>query len=116
MSLHRVLADEQPSSHLLVAEALGNQLQDLELARGDAERIDAALVGDERTGRYLHLNGHRHLDLLGDDDPSGERQTKPDAGGGKHGGDERRVNFERVLDDEKAVLDEAHGDYQEPAA
>ena len=69
---------------------------------------DARGVGDEGS-----LSRHRHRHFLDHHRSPREPQAEPDAGGGEGGGDQRAVNLDRVLDHEKAVLNELHrGDQQ----
>ncbi len=48
MGLDRVFADEESLGDLPVRQAVGDEAEDLELARGDAELPLAALVDGER--------------------------------------------------------------------
>src|SRR5688500_8081609 len=99
MRLHRVLADVQPLGDLSIAEPCRERLQDLELARRDAELRDAGLVARERSrGRHRYLaHDDRLARLL-------QLQTEPDAQRREKRGDDATVDLERMLDDQKAIL------------
>ena len=53
--LHRIFADKQALRHLAGAEALGDQVQDLEFPWGDAERVDLGLDRLEVSGTAVSI-------------------------------------------------------------
>src|SRR5271166_6878713 len=109
MSLHRVFADEEPVGNLPITQPGGNEPENLQLARSDAELAYARLIDNERTrGQRRYFPDDRFCDdcLLDDDRRllSGEGLSEPDAESGKQDGDQRAVNLHRMLDDQEAVL------------
>ena len=96
MGLDGVLADEEAIGDLAVAETLGDEGEDFELARGDAEGVELGLVEGEGFGG----------DSFDDDRLAGfgELDAEPDAEAGEEDGDECAVDLEGVLDDEELVL------------
>ena len=86
----------------LISEAmddLGLEFQDVEFARGDAKVFAPAVIGDEG-------HGGRNRDLFDHDlgFRFGEAETKPYSEGGKGCGDECSVDFDRVFDDQEAIV------------
>src|SRR4051812_11462124 len=99
--LDRVLADVDALSDLPVAQALRNQLQDLELARGDAEGFDLGLIAHEfERCRHQNFADHHRFDA------SGELEAEPDSERGEYGGDQTAVDLYRVFQHQPAVLDQ----------
>src|SRR5688572_20848077 len=84
-----VLAYVSPLGDLLVAEAFGNELQNLELARRDAQRVDLALVTHEVDG----CRDHDFADDHGLGMPR-ELEAEPDSQGRKHRGDQPAVDLD----------------------
>src|SRR2546423_4956541 len=111
---HRVLADEQFGGDLAGAEPRRDRLEDLELSWGDAELSHARRIGDERVGYAdQYLDGHGHLAHDDRFARSRELEAEPDADDREQKRDDAAVDLDRVLDDEKPVLDELEaGDQQ----
>ena len=104
MGFYGVFADEEAGGNLAIAEAGGDEAEDFQFARGDAELGEAGFVGDEGIGsvRWDFAEDGRRLF-------SGEGQAEPDAERGEYGCDEGAIDFDGMLDDEEAVL----GDFQD---
>jgi len=108
VGLDRIFADVELFGDLAVAEALGDQLKDLELAWGDAEIVAPFLVSREGIagddwGRNFRDNDFRL--------PSSQPEAEPDAEGGEGRRDERAVDLNGVLHHQEAVLGPLqHGD------
>src|SRR3954470_12697225 len=99
MRLHGILAHEQAPGDLPVAQAFGDELQDLDLARGEAELLDARAIDAE----WL-ADGHGNL--LYDEPCLRELESEPDTQCGEESGHESAVDLERVVEDQEAVLHE----------
>ena len=99
MGLHGVLGDKHAFGDLPVAQALGDQLQDLQLAFGHPNGCQSVVVPDE-AGR------HRRRDFLDDDPlfPRRDSEAEPNPDGDEDEGDESTVDFDGVVQDEVAVL------------
>src|SRR5580698_11198135 len=99
MRLHGVLTDEESFADLAVAEAASNELEDFQLAAGDAEAFTGGVVGDE-------VGCGRDRDFNFDDALAGGKKSgaKPDAGTGKEDGDQDAVDRDRVLEDNEVEL------------
>jgi hypothetical protein len=114
--LDGVLGDEELSGDLTIAEATGNERQDLKLACRDADPLLLNRVGAKwRGGRpgYRHL---LHHDGFPDDfAPACHAQAQPDPEGGEEGGDERAIELDRVLDDDETVFSILERHNQDPA-
>src|SRR6185437_7094586 len=85
---------------LAVAHPCGDETQNLELPRRDPQLLAAPAVNDERRGGW-------DVNLFDNDSlrTPGQLGAQPDAERGEKQGDEARVDLDRVVDDEKAVLD-----------
>lgn len=112
MGFDGVFGDEELGGDLAVAEAAGDEVEDLELAWGDAEGLLAGGVGGEGWGVFGGRCGDE--DFFDDDSfadglagllaAAGDAEAEPDAEGGEEEGDEGAVELDGVLDDEEAVL------------
>ncbi len=114
--LDGIFGDEKLRGDLAIAEASGDQCEDFELARRDAEGLLAGRVGSEGGG---DCGGDKHF-LHHDRFPNGfvaarDAEAKPDAEGRKEDGDERAVKFDGVLDDDEAVFGVLEGGDEETA-
>ncbi len=111
VSFDSVFADEEFVGDLAIAETLRDQLQDFQLASGDTEVFQSLLVEGERL-----CNGHRNF--LNDEHflLFSQFQPEPDTETGEKGGDDPAIDLERVLDNQKAKLDQPEHDDQNPAA
>jgi hypothetical protein len=110
---------------LAIAQAAGNQGEDFEFARRDAEVLLLGRVGSEgdRVGNEggRSLGGHKHFlhhhrfpdDLIGCLAPARDAQPEPDAEGREKDGDQRTVNLDGVFDDDEAVFGVLEGDGKE---
>ena len=100
VSLHRVLTHEQPGGDLTVAQPAGNQRENLELARSQAETLNAGQVwGEPGAGGDDHFANDHSFGR------SRKLESQPDSEAGKEEGYEPAVDLERVLDYEKPELD-----------
>src|SRR6185369_3315107 len=117
VGLHCILTDEKPVSYLAVAETLRDQLKDLKLAFGDAELSLLFFIDGERLGGDRHGHFPDDLDFLQQHDLflAREFESEPHAESREQGSDERAVDLDRMLDDEKAKLDQAQDDDQHAA-
>lgn len=110
MGLHGVLAHEELFRNLAVAQPRGDETQNLELARRDAQLLSPRAVDDERRGgcdrNFFHDYTLRAPGQLG---------AEPDAEAGEEEGDEAGVDLDRLLDDEKVILDRFEGGDEETA-
>src|SRR5207237_6754581 len=98
-----VLADEKLFADFASAESRRHRLENLELARCDPKLRDACFVSlERRLNRHFDVNlaDHRHLAN------TRELASEPDAERREHQRDEAAVDLQRVLENEKAVLDE----------
>src|SRR4051812_40436263 len=96
VSLDRVLGDEQLSSDLAIAESAGDQVQDLELARGDAEALLLRCVRGEG-GTLFHARARNRDEDFPHDDPlasAGYAQPEPDAKAREQGGNKRAIHLD----------------------
>src|ERR1041385_9071785 len=108
MRLHRVLAHEEPSRDFPVAEAFGDQAQNLEFAWRQPELLDVGHVdGKWPGGRYRHLFHH--------DSGSRELETKPDPERREERGHQAAIDLERMLDDQESVLKKLEGGQGRPS-
>src|SRR5829696_6638082 len=99
--LDRVLAHEQVLRHLAIAQPRGNGLENLQLAWRDAELLEAHLIALEWPGDW-----HRHFPHDHHLTPSREGEAEPDPEGGENQRNDPAVDLERMLQDEKAILDD----------
>src|SRR5579863_2289126 len=107
VGLDGVFGDEKLSGDFAIAEAAGDEGEDFEFARGDAEGFLSGGVGSERLG-----GGGFGRDVDFSDDhgfandfaTARDAKAEPNAKGGEESGDERAVEFYGVLDDDETVL------------
>src|SRR6185503_7821398 len=108
--LDGVLAHEQSFGDFTIAESRCDRFQDLELAWSDAKSFDLCVVPDEwscnRHGNFADNDFRARLR---------EPEAQPDPERGKDERDQPSVDLERVLYDEKAVLDEFENDDEHAA-
>ena len=124
MGLHGVFADEELIGDLAIAQSGGDEAENLELARRNAEFTGARLVDNERARRHRNFFDNRLRDRFLNDRffnndlgfLSRERQPKPDAESSKEGGDKRAIDFHRMLDDQEAVFREVQNHDEQAAA
>ena len=112
MGFDGVFADEEAGGDFAVAESLGDEGEDFELARGDAEGVELGSVEGEGGGGIRGDEDFAEDDFLA---RFGELDAQPDAEAGEDDGDESGVDLEGVLDDEELVLGPAE-DGDEDAA
>ena len=86
-----------------VLRPVGDEAEDLQLARRQPELADLVFVHPERRGRRLDWNLNFADDDLGC--LAGDRQSEPDAEPREQRGDQRAVDLDRVFDDQVLVLD-----------
>ena len=121
--LDGVFGNEELGGDLTIAEAAGDQGEDLELACGDAESLLLDRIGSEGFER-ASFHGDEHFfdyNCFADGfTPACDAEADPDAEGGKENGNEGAVDLDRVLDDDEAVLgvledgnEEATGDTED---
>lgn len=126
MGLDRVFADEQAVGNLPIAQAGGDEPENFQFARGDAELAGARLIGDKRIVvpglRWNFFNDCFRNNLLDNfflDDRfrllSSQRHPQPDAERGKECGDQCAVDFHRMLDHQEAVLRQFQGGDEQTA-
>jgi hypothetical protein len=111
MGLHGVFADEEAGGDFAIAEAGGDEAEDFEFTRSDAELGEAGFVGDEGVRRLRRDIAEDSWRLF-----PGEGEAEPDAEGGEERGDEGAVDFDGMLDDEEAVLGELEDEDEYAAA
>ena len=115
MGLDGVLGNEELRRDLTIAAAAGDQGEDFELARRDAEGLLLGCVGSEGfAGRGFRggFRGNQHFphhDRLADGFAAPfatmrDAEAEPDAEGRKEYGDERSVELDGVFDDDEAVF------------
>ncbi len=118
VGLDGVFGDEELGGDFAIAEAAGDEGEDFEFARGDAEGFLGGGVGSERLGGG-RFGGD--VDFFDDDGfadgfaTAGDAESEPDAEGGEECGDERAIEFDGVLDDDEAVLGVLEGGDEEAA-
>src|SRR5437879_1594447 len=109
MGLDGVFADEEFFGDLAIAQAAGNQFEDFELAARNPELGQSRLVQSKELRR-------RHFS---DDDrffvPS-KFESEPDPQYGEKQRYYSAIDFDRVLDDQKAIFDQLQDDDQDSAA
>ena len=122
MCLHGIFRNEKLRGDLAIAVAAGDQGENFELARRDAESLLAGRIGSE--GDFLLGGGG---DFRGDKDffdhdrfvddfaAAGDAKAEPDAEGCKENGDECAVELDRLLDDDKTVFGVLEGGDEEAA-
>jgi hypothetical protein len=111
MGLNGVFAEEEAAGDFAVAQAGGDEAEDLEFAGGDAELDPAGVVESERAGGLwgnFFNHGGRFL--------SSEGEAEPDANSGEQGGDDGDIDFDGMLDDQEAVLGELQEHDEDAAA
>jgi len=96
---------------LAVAEAAGDQGENFELACSNAEGLLLGGIGSKglEGGGFRGDKHFPHHDRFADRFPNGiaaarDAEAEPDAEGREEDGDERAVELDRVLDDDKAVF------------
>ena len=112
MGFDGVLADEEAAGDLAVAEALSDEAEDFELARGDAEGVELGLIEGEGGWRIGGDEDFAEHDLLAG---FGELDAEPDAEDDKDDSDDGAIDFEGVLDDEELVLEPAENGDEDAA-
>jgi hypothetical protein len=120
-----VFGDEELCGDLAIAEAAGDQGEDFELARRDAEGLLAGCVGGkrDRVGNERGFRGDKHFlhynrfpDCFPDRFAAAcDAEAEPDAEGREEDGDERAVELDGVLDDDEAVFGVLEGGDEEAA-
>jgi hypothetical protein len=104
VGLDGVLGDEELSGDLAVAETAGDEVQDLELAGGDAEALLPGGVWSE--SHFGARVRNRDEDFSYDDclATACDAEAEPDAEGGEEDGDEGAIDLDGVLDDDESIL------------
>src|SRR5579863_9506630 len=121
--LDGVFRNEKLRGDLAVAETAGDQGEDFELARGDAEGLLLGRIGSEgdRAGKQGRggFRGDKHfLDHDGFADgfaTARDPEAEPDAEGREKNGNERAVELDGVLDDDEAVFGVLESGDEDPA-
>ena len=98
--LDGVFADEEFLGDIAVAHALGDQLEDFKFAWRDGELI---LLGGVQ-GEWAGGGGDFADGFVDNYALARELESEPDTECGKDGGDQGGVEFDRMLDDEEAIL------------
>ena len=107
MCLDGVFRNEKLRGDLAIAQAAGDQGENFELACRDAESLLAGSIRSEgfEGGGFCGDRHFLHHDRFADGfAPSRDAEAEPDAEGCEEDGDERAVEFDRVLDDDEAVF------------
>ena len=99
VSLYGVFAHKELFGDLPVAETLGDEPQYFQFARRDGQGFAFPVVGAKGFAGWNGDFFYDHALLF-----AGQLQAKPDAESGKCGCNQASVDFDRVLDDEEAVL------------
>src|SRR6202041_650128 len=114
--------DEKLRGDLAIAEATGDQGENLELACRNAESLLASGIGSEgfegadfRGGFSGHNHFPDHDRFAGGFATARDAEAEPDAKGCEEDSDERAVELDRVLDDDEAVLGVLEGSDEEAA-
>src|ERR1051325_6862271 len=90
MGLDRVLADEELLGDFAVAQTIGDELQDLQLAGGDAQFLEFAGIDLKRTARGNRAFLYDNLRLR-------ELEPQPDPNTGKDRRPEPAIDLERMF-------------------
>ena len=119
VGLDGVFGDEELGGDFAIAEAAGDQGEDFEFARGDAEGLLAGGVGSEGAEAGASA-GTRTSFTTTTSFADGfatarDAEAEPYAEGGEEDGDEGAVKFDGVLDDDEAVLGVLEGGDEEAA-
>ncbi len=109
MCLDGVFGDEELRGDLAIAKAAGDQSEDFEFACRDAEGLLAEGIGSEGGlplgGGFRGDKHFLHHDRFADGfAAAGDAEAEPDTEGREEDGDERAVELDGVLDDDKAVF------------
>ena len=122
MGLDGVFGDEKLRGDLAIAEATGDQGENLELACRNAESLLASGIGSEgfegadfRGGFSGHNHFPDHDRFAGGFATARDAEAEPDAKGCEEDSDERAVELDRVLDDDEAVFGVLEGGDEEAA-
>ena len=99
MGLDGVFADKEFFGDLAIAQAVGNQLEDLQLARINAELGQSLLVQSKELRRRHFSDDDRFLVLS-------EFKSEPDTQHCEKQRDQSPVDFDGMLDDQEAILDQ----------
>ena len=129
--LDGVFGDEKLRGNLSIAQAAGDQGKYFKLAGRDAEGPLVGRIGSEggriRNDGPRGFRGDKHFlhhnrfpncfhDCLADGfAPARNAEAEPDAEGREEDGDERAVEFDRVLDDDETVFGVLEGGDEEAA-
>lgn len=110
MGFHGILAGVKLFGDFPCAQALGDQLEDVEFAAGDAKVFAFLLVEDEgpRGWRRHFLEDDALVDF-------GELEAEPDAKSGKSRRRQRTVDFDGMVDDQEALLAQLEDEHQRSA-
>jgi len=108
VGLDGIFADEEAGGDFAVAQAGGDEAENLEFTGGDAELGQAGRVEDERAGGLWCNDAGGFF--------STEGEAEPDAESGEQGRDEGDIDFDGMLDDQEAVLGEFQEDDKDAAA
>ena len=107
MCLDGVLGNVKLGGDLAIAETAGDQGEDFEFARRDAEALLASRIGSEgfEGGDFGGDKDFPHHDRFADGFATArDAEAEPDAEGREENGDERAVEFDGVLDDDEPVF------------
>ena len=118
MCLDSVFGNEKLRGDFAIAQAAGNQGEDFELACRDSEGLLVGCIGSEGfEGSCFRGDEHfLHHDRFADDFASArDAEAEPDAECREEDCDERGVELDGVLDDDKAVLGVLEGGDEEAA-
>jgi hypothetical protein len=116
--LDGVFGNEKLRGDLAIAETAGDQGEDFELARGNANGVLVARIGSERLGggRFRRDTHFSHHDRFANGfATTRDAEAEPDAEGREEDGDERAVELNGVLDDDEAVFGVLEGSDEKSA-
>ncbi len=122
MCLDGIFGNEKLGGDLAIAEAAGDQGENFEFAGCDAGRLLLGRIGSEgyRAGNEGGGScGNKHFPHH-DRFPNSfatarDPEAEPDAEGREEDGDERAVEFDRMLDDDEAIFGVLEGGDEEAA-
>jgi len=116
--LDGVFGNEKLRGDLAIAEAAGDQGEDFELSRRDAEGMLVGRIGSEgfEGGGFRGDQHFPHHGRFADGFATArDAEAEPDAEGREEDGDERAVELDGVLDDDEAIFGVLEGGDEEAA-
>src|SRR5581483_2611959 len=106
MRLDGVFTDEEFFSDFAIAQAAGDQLKDLKLARRDSELLKFCLIQDKGFARgHANFDWNFNRNLFHDNPVLREPYPKPNPNRNEKERNQPAVNFDRTFNDEEAIFD-----------